>query len=124
MFIFLITSKQAFFYDNLDKQREFTTNFGISLQVGYVIGALSTSKDSLFLDGTDDIIYFIANRQSKYPYSWYTSLMPNFNKYSEARIKMFHKNPPDFYYGSCPKETSDTRLIPDFIRDGILDWII
>jgi len=38
--------------------------------------------------------------------------MPYIPLYSKAREEMFKKNPPDIYYGSCPKEKAITRLIP------------
>ena len=113
---FILFSKASYTHDRIDQQTEFITNYGNVLQVGNVVAALSTPKNTLFLDGFDDIIYFVAHRYSHYPYSWYTSLMPSYRKYTNARLAMFAKDPPDFYYGSCPKQQNPNYLLPNFIK--------
>lgn len=53
------------------------------------------------MDGGDDLIYFVAEVDSSYRYSWYTSLMPYYKPFADEREKMFTSNPPDFYFGNC-----------------------
>lgn len=118
-FLFIF-SKDSYIHDVINQQNELITNFGIPMQVGNVIHALSQPTDSLFLDGSDDIIYFVAKRYSPYKYSWYTSLMPDFPVYLHARIVMFRKNPPDFYYGNCPTETRKQYLLPSFVKNDYI----
>ena len=86
------------------------------MQIGMVINSLSTPADTLFLDGFDDIIYWVSQKESSYRYSWYTSLMFSYKIYINARIDMFHKNPPDFYYGSCWKVIEPQKTLPDFVK--------
>lgn len=116
-FIFFISSPQSFTREKIDPQEEFITNYGSYLQAGSVIKALSGPSDTIFVDGFDELINWQANRISAYRYNWYTSFMPRFSIFSDARIKMFKTNAPDFYYGSCPKETQSFRLIPDFSKN-------
>lgn len=110
----VLFSKESYIHDTVDEHTEYITNYGRELQVGNVVNALSTPKNTLFLDGFDDDIYFVAKRYSPYKYSWYTSLMPSVAKYTDARLVMFKNTPPDFYYGSCPKQKSPNYLLPDF----------
>ena len=94
MFVF---SNKYFAWDHINQQTEFITNYGTLLQEGTVINLLSKPSDTLFLDDSDDLIYWQAKIFSKYKYSWYTSSMPAFSKFTYARIEMFKKYPPDFY---------------------------
>lgn len=110
--IYYAFSPQVFFKEKANQHEEFITNYGNILQTGSVIKNISNPKDTLFVDGYDEAIYWVADRTSSYKYSMYTSIMPNFKIYSDARITMFEKNPPDYYYGSCPKEKNAQRLMP------------
>ena len=117
-FLSFISSPNYFAWEKVDQQTEFITNYGTLLQEGQVIKILSKPTDSLFLDGSDDLIYWQAKRYSHYPYAWYTSLMPDFSKFRDARMQMFKSDPPDFYreYGSCPKKTVSADLsLPSFL---------
>lgn len=114
--ILFLFSPNSYLRDKLDIHTSLIVNYGGPLQVGNVINTLAEPSDTLFLDGFDDIIYFVAGRHSDYSFSWYTSLMPNYSVYTDARIAMFHKHPPDFYYGSCIKEDRAQLMLPDFIK--------
>lgn len=103
--VYLFVAKGSYMHDKINEQTEFITNYGNVLQVGDVVAALSTPKDTLFLDGSDDAIYLVAKKYSEYPYSWFTSLMPEYKKYTDARLKMLATNPPDFYYKACSNQT-------------------
>ena len=116
LFLYITLSPSSFIHGKRDTHEEFLTNFGKELQVGEVVKILSKPSDTLFLDGFDDLIYWQAKRMSSYKYSWYTSVMPAFPKYTKARLEMFKNNPPDFYYGSCPKDTNNYRLLPQNTR--------
>lgn len=121
--LFLIGFLNSPFYfakEKIDQHAEHITNYGETIQIGEVVKKLSEPNDTLFLDGSDDLIYWQANRLSSYKYSWYTSVMRLFPKYSEARIDMFKTNPPDFYkeFGSCPKKDPiEGYSLPEFIAD-------
>ncbi len=95
-------SPASYLQEKVDRQTELTTNYSKYYVLGEVVRRLSTQKDTLFLDGQDDLIYWQAKRYSSYPYSWYTSIMPFFPQYTEARSAMFASNPPQFYFGTCP----------------------
>ena len=122
IFLFsLLTSKLYFAYEKIDQHAEFLTNYGETMQIGEVVKILSNPSDTLFLDGSDDLIYWQAQRTSPYKYSWYTSVMRHFPKYLKSRLDMFKNNPPDFYkeFGTCPKKTDigESYRLPNFIAD-------
>src|SRR5258706_1617780 len=115
-------SPHTFLYDKVDPQAEFLKNFGNDLQVGEVVRILAQPTDTLFLDGADDLIYWQAKVLSPYKYSWYTSVMPLFPVYRKARLDMFSTNPPDFYYGSCPKQKIPNRTLPDNVKNDYVQF--
>lgn len=116
-FLSTFFSPKSYIYEKPHPHEEFLTQYGNQLQVGETVKKLSSPGDSLFLDGFDDLIYWQADLLSSYKYTWFTSVMPYFPRYTQARLDMFANNPPDFYYGSCPKETIPHRLLPPTIRN-------
>lgn len=108
-------SPNSYLREKIDRQTEFTTNYGHYFAMGEIIKKLSSPGDSLFLDGWDDPIYFQARRASDYPYSWYTSLMPQLAKYALARKEMFKNFPPKLYYGRC--EDNSGSVLPMELAD-------
>lgn len=119
-FITFVSSKSYFPKENYNQHAQLLENYGEIMQQGNVISALSNPGDTLFLDASDDLIYWQAKLPSPYKYSWYTSAMPMFKKYTDERLQMFHKNPPVFYkeYGSCPKkgDIGANYRLPDFVQ--------
>src|SRR3989344_1994568 len=109
-------SKDSFFFEKISPHEEFMTNFGPVQEAGSVFKDLSNGSGTLFLDGFDDLIYLQAKMYSPYEYSWYTSVMPKFEKYTSARLLMFENNPPDFYYGTCPNVSEVVGFLPDFAK--------
>ena len=103
LFVYIVGSGKSFTREKIDPHYEFITNYGKELQVGEVVRLLSKPTDTLYLDGADDLIYWQAKRTSSYKYSWYTSGMPRFSRYRQARLDMFATSPPDFYYRFCTK---------------------
>lgn len=114
VFGYAIFSPQAFIWERVNKEGEFNTSYGNYFVNGEVIRLLANPNDTLFVEMWEDLIYWQANLLSPYKYSWYTSVMPYFPKYTEAREEMFVNNPPDFYYGDCPKETYKAQSLPDY----------
>lgn len=114
--VLFLFSPNSYLRDKPDIHTSLIVNYGGPLHVGNVIRILAKPNDTLFLDGFDDIIYVVADKQSDYPFSWYTSLMPNYSVYTDTRIAMFHKHPPDFYYGSCTKDDRAQLILPDFVK--------
>lgn len=112
LFSNFVFSRNVFFKEKVNTHEEFFTNYSNILQIGEIVKKISRPTDTLFLDGFDEVIYWVADRPSPYKYSMYTSFMPDFPIYSDARIAMFKNNPPAFYYGSCPKEKNLQRLMP------------
>lgn len=106
VFFYIFFSPTSFIYDKINKDFEFTSNYGHDFVYGQVIKALADPSDTLFLDGWDELIYYHAGIASSYKYSAYTSVMPRFEKYTQARHQMFVDSPPDFYYGNCPEGKS------------------
>lgn len=122
LFLFsdFIFSRHVFFKEKINSHEEFFTNYSNILQIGEVVKKISKPTETLFVDGFDEAIYWVAQRPSPYKYSMYTSFMPDFTIYSNSRLDMFKKNPPDFYYGSCPKEENQERILPFEFRDKYL----
>jgi hypothetical protein len=114
---FYLINPASFFHSKTNTHEEYITNYGTQIQVGQVIKDLSKPSDTVFLDGFDDIIYWQAQRFSTYKYSTYTADMPYFKKFLDARIFMFKTSPPDFYYGTCPKQTDKNLMLPEFVRN-------
>ena len=82
--------------------------------------SLSDSNDTLFLDRSDDLVYWQADRLSPYRYVLYTSKMNFYTKYTDERLRMFRNDPPDFYkeFGTCPKENPpQDGSLPEFVND-------
>lgn len=119
--ISFVSSRSYFAYESFDQHKELLTNYGEVMQIGEVVRALSKPGDTLFLDASDDMIYWQAKLLSAYKYSWYTSVMPYFKKYTDARTEMFQTNLPTFYkeFGSCPKKSNigQSYRLPDFVAD-------
>ncbi len=113
---YMILSPQSYTHEIADPHIDLLNNYGKEMQVGEVVKALAKPQDTLFLDGFDDLIYWQAGILSPYPYAWYTSFMPQFERYRVAREEMFRSSPPDFYYGSCPKESITFRIVPEFAK--------
>lgn len=97
----IFTFKSSYLDKRSDRSVEFVTNYGSILSNGEVIKLLANKNSTLFLDGWDELLYFQTQLTSTYKYSWYTSIMPRFNRYQDERVVMFEKSPPDFYYGGC-----------------------
>lgn len=115
--VFALIHPKSYLYDRVDRNSEFTQNYSIYYVTGSVVRMLSQQSDTLFLDGIDDLIYWEAKRYSQYPFSWYTSVMHEFPLYTDARIKMFAENPPDFYYGKCSDDRLESVLPNDVLND-------
>lgn len=111
-----VLSPDSYLYDKLDLQEQLITNFGTVMNVGNVVNHLSSPSDTLFLDGADDMIYWVAERHSPYPYSWYTSVMPQIPLYAKARLEMFRVSPPVFYYDYCSRDAPLHSNLPGFVR--------
>jgi hypothetical protein len=112
-FINIFAFKSSYLDKRSDRSIEFVTNYGSILSNGEVIKLLANKNSTLFLDGWDELLYFQTQLSSTYKYSWYTSIMPRFQEYSDARVAMFEKNPPDFYYGGCSSGVGF--YLPDFL---------
>lgn len=111
-FFLSLYSSQSYLRDKNDPHTDFMINLGHYLQWGEVIKALSNSGDSLFVDGWEELVYWQAGLLNKYPYTWYISSMPKYEKYSEARIKMFKEHPPEFYIGTCDTDYAPFYKLP------------
>lgn len=115
-----VMSPKYFARENVSTYEEFITNYGFVMSRGDVIRELSKPGDTLFLDDSDDLIYWQAKLFSNYKYSWYTSAMPALKLFTDERMRMFSQSPPDFYreYGTCPKkkDPGPNYRLPDFVK--------
>jgi len=112
----LLLQPKSYIYEKIQPHEELITNYGKILEVSTVIKTITTPTNTVFIDGSDDLIYLAANRLSGYRYSWYTSVMPAFNIYNSARIEMFNSRPPDIYYRYCSEKILPQYFLPEKIR--------
>ncbi len=116
-FIHIVFSSQSFIWEKVNREEEFTTNYAHYFAYGSVIKTLSKSKDTLFLDLWDDLLYQQSGLDSSYPYSLYTPIMSNSQKFNQTRLIMFRDNPPDFYYSYPNISENCPPLFPSEIID-------
>lgn len=112
-----LLSSAFFGKEKINSHEELISNYSTEIQIGNTIKELSLPTDTIFLDGWAELIFWQSDRLSPYTYSWYTSVMPLIPEYSIEREKMFRSTPPDFYFGSCPKEIIQNRMLAEHIRD-------
>ena len=120
VFAYAFFSPQAFFWEKVNPQEEFTVNYAHPFAHGEVIKILSKPKDTLFLDMWDDLIYWQSGLDSPYRYSLYTPAMTQIEKFKAAREEMFQKNPPDFYYSFYGASQNCDPLFPQKLKPDYL----
>lgn len=98
----------SYIFEKVNGKDEFTNNYTHYFVKGEVIRLLSRPGDTMYVEMWEDPIYFTAGLPSAYRFSWYTSVMPLFGVYTEAREDMFAKNPPTFYIGACRTGEADS----------------
>lgn len=108
----------SFFAENIKgsefyRNREFKLEFDKYLVNGEAIRLLSTPKDTLFVDMLDYLVYWQAKLDSPYKYTVY--LGPDDPIFENARLEMFRKNTPDFYYYSCSDKQYVSPYLPSFV---------
>jgi hypothetical protein len=100
LLLFVLFSPRSFIYQHVDQQGEFITNYGTYLQISEVIKAITTPQQTLFTNGADEFLYLASARNSSYPFSFYYPRQFK-DKYYNAAINMFSRNPPDILYDFC-----------------------
>lgn len=111
---YTIAVPTSYMRESVDTQTEFTNGYGNYFAKGEVIRLLARSGDTMFVEMWEDPIYFVAGVPTAYKYSWYTSIMPKFQKYKDARDEMFTLYPPTFYAGACKKDDVESSFLsPD-----------
>lgn len=103
IFAYAILSPQSFFYDKIDKEREFGLHFDHYYIYGEAIKSLAKPQDTLFLEGWDDLIYWKADLMPAYRYIIYKHTTGIPDLFVQERTAMFRHNPPDFYYSPHEK---------------------
>jgi len=117
MSLYVFVSPKSFMYEKVNTMEEFTAGYARYFVNGEVIRLLSKPTDTFYVEMWDDPIYWQVKLRSPYQYSWYTSIMPFFPVYVEAREKMWKESPPDFYYGNCRPNESYSALLPETMKD-------
>ena len=118
--IYCFFSPKSFLMEKADLQSEFTVNFAPYYSYGTVIKILAKSGDTLFLDQWDDLIYWASTLDSSFEYSLYTPAMIKFDKFNQARLKMFEVNPPNFYYSYYGASENCSPLFPEKYKNDYL----
>lgn len=122
LFLVLFLSPRYYIHESVNRNVEFTTNYGNYAAYADILTLLKTPSDRLFLDGRDDLIYWASGMYSNYQYSWYTSVMPDFPIYQNARRQMFKKSPPSFYYSNCVKSIPYRDSLPNDKKNMYLEF--
>ena len=104
IFLYIVFSPRSFLQDSIDKQREFTTNFASYFAYGQTIKTLAEKESTVYLDVWDDLIYWETGLDSPFQYSLFIPVMKIIPKFENARLEMFKKTPPDFYYSRCTEK--------------------
>ncbi|MDP3941156.1 MAG: hypothetical protein Q8Q49_02500 [bacterium] len=111
--VFLL-SPGSYLTEKVDSDGLFAEGYSEYYSTGALVNSLATPGETLFLDGWNDLIYWQAQRASQYKYSWYTSIMPGFERYTKAREDLLTNTPPDFFYGAC-KEWPFSKVTQAFL---------
>ncbi|MEK9178764.1 MAG: hypothetical protein AAB801_03220 [Patescibacteria group bacterium] len=114
-FLNFIFSNKSYLRDEIDQHFLLLTNFSREMGIGQTVKDLSKRNDTYFADGFLELSIWQSGLLSPYKYQWYQSVMPHFEKYKIARMEMFKKSLPDFYFGSCEKGFP---TMPDFAQDN------
>lgn len=114
-FVINILDSDSVLRTNIDTYQEFNVGYARYQTYGDALKILSDSNDTLFSELADEILYWQTGLESSYQYAFYTPVTSEIEKYREARINMFKKTPPDFYYYS--EELLDRSSIASTIRE-------
>ncbi len=115
--VYVILSPSSYIHERIDTQTEFNNGYGNYFAKGEVIRLLSAPGDTMFVEMWEDPIYFVAGVPTAYKYSWYTSIMPEFSIYRQARNEMFQMYPPTFYAGACRNGDVESGYLSADVKD-------
>lgn len=112
----------SFFEENIHgnalyRDSEFRIEFDRFYVSGEAIRLISDKGDTLFVDLWNDLIYWQAKLNSSYKYTNYWGQEAVFPIFKNARLEMFHNNPPDFYYYACSDKQYASLLLPEFVAN-------
>ncbi|MFC1646743.1 hypothetical protein ACFL1A_00520 [Patescibacteria group bacterium] len=114
IFISFFLTKDSYYHQIINSQKEFSDNYSGIYAYGEAVKRLSRPEHTFFIDGSEELMYWMSGRKSNYKYGWYTSFMPKIEKYSQERKNMLKTDAPDFYWGSCePAVLPFEKLITD-----------
>ncbi len=123
--IFIITTVSGIilFYPNsymtrkFDREVLFTTNYARFYTIGNVMKILGDKDSTIFVDQWDSLIYWQAGLPSGYHYVFSYPVMGHFYKFNQARVDMFGRGEPDFYYTDCGKDVYSISFAPQEVMD-------
>lgn len=113
LILYAAATPSSYLHDVVDRTEEFTVNYAQPFVTGEIIRLLSAPGDTLFVDREDDLIYWQTKLPTPYRYGWYTSMMPLFAPYRDARQQMFQTTPPTFLFRLCTKGIVDPAPVPN-----------
>ncbi len=95
-FTYVAASPESFLRNTIDREKQYISNFDHYYVFGEAVRLLSSKKDTVFVDGGNDLIYWQTKLDSSYKYARYEGSGSSI--LDTARIAMFQYSPPDFYY--------------------------
>ncbi len=121
LLVFVLFSPRSFIYQKTDEHTEFITNYGKYLQIGEVIKAITTPRQTLFTNGSEEFLYIASGRNSFYPFSFYYPSQFK-DKYFYAAEDMFLRNPPDIVYDFCSPDAPVYPHLPEQVLPMYVQW--
>lgn len=120
LFCYSIWPTHSFLYEYVDRDIEFKLNFDHYFVFGQAIKFLAQKNDRVFIDLSDDLLYWQTGLDSSYTYAVYNGPVIQFSHFTNARMTMFQKSPPDFYYYHCSPKMYESPLLPSYRKSSYI----
>lgn len=119
LFVYIATSSQSLLVQQLNREKQYLLNFDHYYVFGEAVRLLANEKDTVFVDGGNDLIYWQTKLDSSYKYG--INPGSGITKFDLARDEMFRNNPPDFYYYYlCSGKISGTPTVLEYDKDNYI----
>jgi hypothetical protein len=107
---------QSFIWEKIERDREFSRNYGQYTGPAVLMNYLAEKDDSLFVEGWDSMIYLEAKIPAAYPYVYYYPIMNSIPTYVNLKDSLFMHAPPSFYYICYDKANKPELVRKNYIR--------
>lgn len=119
-FVYCFFIQRSYLFDKVNRETDFTINYGRYYSAGQVIATLSQANSTIFVDSWDSLIYWQAKLPVSYRYLFFYPAMDGFDTYISARNDMFTRIPPTFYYAYCGEIGYYSPGIPESVKPSYI----